>query len=359
MSQKAFHNKPYDPGTLTKLDIFELYIQEWLPVFLSPSKPKFEELHVFDFFSGPGRDAVGVDGSPIRILNQFRAYREMELASWDKINKSVHLFDSNEKKIAILCELIRDEQLSVQGVIEDIEVLEFSAAMDRYDSFLRNPRSAKLLIIDQFGVDAVSDEMFDKLISYPHADFIFFLSSSTLHRFRSHPAIKQKIPEIEDSYHVHRAAFEYYKRLVPTVNDVFLGQFSIRKGSNIYGLIFGSQHPLGIHKFLQVAWKHDRISGEANFDVDRENVQENEILLDFDELKPKKIQAFESKLENALRCKSLHNEAEIMRLCIESGMTCKHAASTISKLRKKGDIDCSFRVPNANNWKTPRPIFYP
>ena len=78
-----------------------------------------------------------------------------------------------------------------------------------------------------------------------------------------------------------------------------------------------------------------------------------------DELKPKKIQAFESKLENALRNKSLHNEAEVMRLCIESEMTCQHAASTLLKLRKEGNIDCSFNVPDVKKWKSPRPILYP
>src|SRR6185503_1500182 len=109
-------------------------------------------------------------------------------------------------------------------------------------------------IIDQYGVDAVSDEVFRKLISFPTTDFIFFLSSSTLHRFRAHPSIKQKIEKPEDPYDVHRATVDYYRKLIPAQDQFFLGSFSIRKRSNIYGLIFGSRHPLGIHKFLQVAW---------------------------------------------------------------------------------------------------------
>ena len=57
MGNKDFHNRPYDAGTLAKLTIFELYTQEWIPVFLSRAKPSFEAVHIFDFFSGPGRDS--------------------------------------------------------------------------------------------------------------------------------------------------------------------------------------------------------------------------------------------------------------------------------------------------------------
>jgi hypothetical protein len=35
MATGGFHEKPFDEGTLTKLEIFQLYTREWLPVFLS------------------------------------------------------------------------------------------------------------------------------------------------------------------------------------------------------------------------------------------------------------------------------------------------------------------------------------
>jgi hypothetical protein len=40
----------------------------------------------------------------------------------------------------------------------------------------------------------------------------------------------------------------------------------------VNGLIFGSSHPLGMDKFLQVAWNKDVINGEADFDINRDNV---------------------------------------------------------------------------------------
>jgi len=65
-----FHNRPFDEGTLTKLQVFELYAREWLPVFLSPEHPLHKELHLFDFFAGPGADSAGVPGSPLRQLHE-------------------------------------------------------------------------------------------------------------------------------------------------------------------------------------------------------------------------------------------------------------------------------------------------
>jgi len=89
-------------------------------------------------------------------------------------------------------------------------------------------RAAKLFIIDQFGVDAVKDDVFKQLITFPTTDFTFFLSSSTLLRFREHPAIKIKIDRPEDSYDVHRAAFGWFQKLTPP--HALLGRFSIKKG---------------------------------------------------------------------------------------------------------------------------------
>jgi hypothetical protein len=68
MPASDFHKRPFDEGTLTKLQIFELYAREWLPVFLSPERPPRSEIHLFDFFAGPGTDSDGELGSPLRLL---------------------------------------------------------------------------------------------------------------------------------------------------------------------------------------------------------------------------------------------------------------------------------------------------
>jgi three-Cys-motif partner protein len=328
-----FHRKPFDEGTLTKLRIFELYAQEWIPVFLSSPSPKFDAVHICDFFCGPGTDCIQTYGSPLRVLDRLRKYHEQGLTGWGKVPIVVHLFDQDANKIARLRSIIDGQEWIIPNVQIDCRSLEFKDALVFHKTLLLNPRNAKLLIIEQFGVDAVTDEIFRVLIGLPITDFIFFLSSSTLHRFRNHPAIKQKIDAVGDSYDVHRVAFDYFHRLVPMNSEFYLGRFSIRKRSNIYGLIFGSHHPLGMHKFLQVAW-----------------------VLPFDLMRPNKIREFESELEHALRAGEAQSEADVLRFCIQAGMTGKHSAAVLKKLKSEGVIELDFRVPDVGRFKKPRPI---
>ncbi len=135
-----------------------------------------------------------------------------------------------------------------------------------------------------------------------------------------------------------------------------LARFSIKKRSNIYGLVFGSHHPLGIHKFLQVAWANDEIAGEANFDIERENIAAGELFLALDEMRPNKIREFETELEAALRTGVIESEADVVRFCIEAGMTCQHSAPVLKKLKAAGVIELNFRVPDVRNLKSPRRI---
>ncbi len=354
MANSGFHQNPYDAGTLTKLKIFELYVQAWAPVFVSQPEPPFKEIHVFDFFSGPGTDSAGISGSPLRILAQLRAYELKKLPGWPKVKIRVHFSDAHEGKIATLQKLVGLPEWQIPGVEIECSTLKFEDALDQHKDVLTSRRAAKLLIIDQFGVDAVTDLVFRQLIALPRTDFIFFLSSSTLNRFRNHPAIKIKIDKPADSYDVHRAAFEWFQKLKGA--GAYLGRFSIKKGSNIYGLIFGSQHPLGAHKFLQVAWANDEIRGEANFDIDREDIAPGDLMLPMEELRPKKIQVFETDLERELLSGRMTSESDIVQFCIAGGMTCQHATPVIQKLKAAGNLHCEFRTPDVSRIKDPRPI---
>lgn len=352
MATSGFFEK-YDAGTLTKLKIFELYVQEWIPVFVSQEAPPFTEVHIFDLFSGPGTDLSGVPGSPLRILGQLREYQRRGMSGWGRVKIVAHFSDEDRRMIDRLRETLAKSEWQIPGVIVDLAVVSFKNALERHRAVLENRRAAKLLILDQFGVDEIKDDVFKQLVSFPTADFIFFLSSATLHRFRDHPAIRIKIARLEDSYDVHRAAIAWFKRLCPP--GVYLSPFSIRKGSNIYGLIFGTKNLLGAHKFLQVAWENDDIRGEANFDIDRDNIAPGELVLPMDVMRPKKIQVFEVELERALASGEMKTEADIARYCIQAGMTCQHATPVLKKLKAEGVIDCGFRTPDVR-FRNPRPI---
>src|SRR5881409_2078569 len=123
-----------------------------------------------------------------------------------------------------------------------MRAVEVVKAFQTSTPLLEDESAAKLVFIDQFGVDKVTDDVFRKLVAAPACDFLFFLTSSTLYRFRNHPAIKQKIARPDDYYHVHRKVLGYHE-LLPDPAGYYLALFSIKKGSNIYGVIFGSRAP--------------------------------------------------------------------------------------------------------------------
>ncbi len=349
-----FHNKPFDEGTFCKLQIFELYTRAWLPVFLSPERPFYKELHIFDFFSGPGIDSENAPGSPLRLIHQLQDYKElMEVRD---VHIHVHFYDEDSNKISQLSRIIESHGLDLLKVSFDIQVLRFDEAFRNSTNTLANKKTAKLVFIDQTGVAQVTSEVFAKLVMAPTCDFLFFISSSTLHRFRDHPALHQKIGPLDDYHHVHRAVVEYYRNLIPTEKAYFLAPFSIKKGANIYGIIFGSGHLIGIDKFLQVAWGNDEISGEANFDINRENILPGKPKLPFPEMRPSKIMVFEHELEAFLRQGRLTNELEVMRVCFEHGVKRQHAEPVLLKLKKENVIELDFRVPDIKRLNSPRPI---
>ena len=70
MTSKDLHKQPFSEETITKLDIFEKYLESWLPVAI---QSRFiTEVNICDFFAGIGRDIKGIDGSPIRIIKTIK-----------------------------------------------------------------------------------------------------------------------------------------------------------------------------------------------------------------------------------------------------------------------------------------------
>lgn len=356
MAALGFHDKAFDEGTLTKLELFQLYTREWLPVFLAREEHAPAALHLFDFFAGPGTDAAGVLGSPLRTLETLKEYANSGFAGWKRTKIVCHFFDASARKVDALTHMAASRCHGIENVSLDIQQLEFEKSFARYAQTLEDRAVAKLLLIDQFGVDSVTPEVFRRLIGFPRTDFLFFISSNTLHRFREHPAIKQRITPAADYYHVHRAVFDYYRQLIPHGTRYYLAPFSIKKGSNIYGLIFGSAHPLGMDKFLSVAWRKDRTNGEADFDINRDHLTESEYF-DLDGMfRPRKVSAFESALESALRGKSARDEWAILELCFEHGVTRQHAKPVLQRLVDAKILEADFRVPDVKNIRAPRAV---
>ena len=85
------HRKPFDEGTITKLEIFERYLEAWLPVFIHSRQ--YNSVNICDFFAGSGCDSEGCPGSPLRILSTVKKYQDKLIEKGIRIRVILNDFD--------------------------------------------------------------------------------------------------------------------------------------------------------------------------------------------------------------------------------------------------------------------------
>ncbi|MBI5118862.1 three-Cys-motif partner protein TcmP [Candidatus Poribacteria bacterium] len=343
------NKKPFDEATITKLEIFERYLEAWLPVFINA--PFSGSLLVCDFFAGSGYDAEGTPGSPMRILKTVEKFREGIIKKAMRIR--VVLNERNIGKATILESRMLSEIEQIRRQFGDLISLdccnedfgEFFNA--RYADFGAQPN---LMFIDQYGIKEVNDAIFRRLIALEKTDFLFFISSSILRRFPEEESVRTYFPDlnanaIRNAGHenAHRAILDYYRRKIPAGNSMKLYPFSIRKAANIYGLIFGSKHPLGVEKFLNIAWDKNRLNGEANFDIDDDMEKRQGSL--FPELQRlTKLELFERELGEYIRESGEVTNRDVYDFTLAHGHAPRHGRDVMMKLRKEGKIDCDAQI---------------
>jgi three-Cys-motif partner protein len=278
---KNINKKPFDEATKIKLEIFRECFREWLPVFIH--NPAIDRIYIYDFFAGSGTDSEGNSGSPLILLNEAKGEN-------CKVCKSI-----GKKKIIFgFNELLNDKNIELKNSIENyigkcikdnckrdecrfkwhVGKYEFKEAFngDTFKSILNNNRYAKFILLDQYGFKQVDDVIFKELVIAPKTDFIFFIASSFIDRFKEHPNTKKYIDTSIIAFEnikpkeKHKAVAKYFRNLIDNSN-YYIHDFTIRKGANQYGLIFGSGHSLGMEKFLKVCWKKDKYAGESNDNI--------------------------------------------------------------------------------------------
>jgi three-Cys-motif partner protein len=347
MPKEDINEKTFDDATLIKLDIFEKYFEEWLPVWLY--QPKYNNVLITDFFSGSGCDAAGNPGSPLRILRTLNKFH-------DDINRTnttvrVILNDIRANKISRLRASIE----SKPAIMEDFQGLvsiEYQSEsfqnlfLSREDEYRNQPN---FFFMDQYGIKEVNDAVFNKLISFNCTDFLFFISSSYIRRFARDPAFRGYFPGLDPNIllearyeNIHRIMLDYYRAKLPEDNNARLYPFSIRKGPNIYGLVFGSKHRLGVEKFLKIAWDKNRLNGEANFDIDEDFEKRQQDLFEISQ-QLTKLEIFEKELENLILKRKVITNRELYDYTLESGHPPKHTHDIVSKLKKTGRIEWDSR----------------
>lgn len=288
---KNINNKAFNGETQLKLDIFRECFREWFPVFLH--NRYVSHIYIYDLFAGSGTDAEGKYGSPLILLEEARGEDAKHCSFIKSDNKQItFIFNEKEKtkkqeKFELLQSNVtsffskcKEENSCEQGCIYKSHCTNKSFKDGFYDdstdfqNILSNSKFAKFLLLDQYGFSQIDNNVFNKLINSPKTDFIFFIATSFITRFKEHDNTKKYIDtnKIEfDStkpHECHRIIANYYQLLIPANKEYYLHHFTIENGANRYGLIFGTAHTLGMEKFLKVCWKYDNLAGEANMNID-------------------------------------------------------------------------------------------
>lgn len=346
MPGKNLFDKQFDEGTKLKLRIYKDYLTEWLPVFISKPKPIWNRIQILDFFSGRGKDVVGEKGSPLIAIDVVNSYRTILNASSVRIELLFN--DLDRQHFEALKENISSESVHPKCTVS-VQNMSFKDLLKAKLPTMTD--SANLLFIDQNGISQVDQEIFNQITSLKQTDFLFFISSGYFKRFAATPEFAKYFPtlnreEISNShyFHVHRKILEYYKTLIPAGKSYFLAPFSIRKGGNIYGLIFGSGHTLGIEKFLKVAWKMDALTGESNYDIDSDKIQVGVPSL-FAELNvPKKKDLFEKAFRSKVLSGEVKTNHEAYLFALNEGFQPKHASDILKKLQTERKITADLKL---------------
>lgn len=338
MSQQENFYCEFDETTKTKLVIFEKYIESWLPVFIRQKK----YMYIFDFFAGPGYDSKGNAGSPIITLNQIKKY--ISIIS----NTKIYLFfnDKEKKNIEIL-------KTSYEKYLEsnpDLKVIvniepyseEFENAFEKLKNKIGEYPS--LVFMDQFGIKYTA--YIKEFENFKVTDFLIFISSSSLRRFAETPEFKRVLTLSDNE--IEKLKNTPYKLITECVVKIFkerlsgnlelrLYCFSLKKGKNIYGLLFGTKHPAAVDKFLNIVWKLNPDNGTANYDIYDDKTKKQASLYP-DLVGKTTVQAFKDKLREKIMNDEIKTNEEAYNFTIENGFIPKFSKEVLKELKKSGKI---------------------
>lgn len=347
MSIKKNFYKKYDNSTKTKLNIFEQYFQEAIPVFIKSQY--FHKITVVDFFAGKGKDELGVFGTPLIILNAIKYY----CSEFDNSKNEIKIILNDYKESDVLSTSVADfiencklncqldnKCILLKNNIIEITNKEFIELFSELYSSMNN-NNPKILFFDPFNFQ-FNKELFLKLIDLPRTDFLLFIPSSYLKRFPEDANFNKlsiSIDEIKQTSadQLHRLVFQKLSEMLPSNKEYYLAPFSLQKNSNYYGLIFGTSHTYGIEKFLKICWKIDKLTGEADYNIDSEPSFNGKTLFD-DMNTSKKVNQFNDILKNKILEKEIHTNYEAYIFGLKEGFNLEKVSYVIKLLISENKI---------------------
>ena len=311
-----------------------------------------------------GRDTNGEPGSPLVLLDKGRGKEQYYCSNTRKditfiFNESIasksEELSSNLKSYIKECEKqsgcgncaykYQVRNSSFKDIFADQAIL----------NIFQNKKYGKFVLLDQYGFSQIDEEVFRQLVSFPKTDFIFFISSSFISRFREHQNTTKYIDTSKISFdkikpnEIHRAVADYFRDLIPSDKEYYLHHFSIQKEANkgnYYGLIFGSNHTLGMEKFLKVCWKYDMLSGEANHNIDGD-FEEDELF--YDPQNTNKKREIRSLIKENILARKICDNITGLKFTMKNGCEPKLFTEVVQELEKANLIERTGDVNNTSS----------
>lgn len=368
MAAKNLHDKPFTEETITKLEIFEDYAQAWLPTFIMQRTPL---ICIFDFFAGTGYDKLGISGSPIRLLDKINDTKGLIFSNNVKIKIYLNEFEPNkkvQKKFELLrlsCDEYLDKHPSLKHIVEilyhneDFETLfpKLLPVIKQYPA---------LVYLDQNGIKFTSEKYFLELEKTFQTDFLYFISSSYFWRFGNLDEFKMNLDiDMEEAKKnpykfIHVSIIAQLRKKLPATTKLKLYPFSLKKGVNIHGIIFGASHIRAVDKFLTIAWDRNKDNGQANFDI-FDHAHVNQIDMFSGQRGRSRIESFHDTVKTKILNAEINNNFDLYNFAMDEGFLGSHAADCLKDLKKAKKItyDCTSPLSNYQNvYKVPRKLNY-
>ncbi|HSZ84567.1 MAG TPA: three-Cys-motif partner protein TcmP [Puia sp.] len=345
MAYKDLHEEPFDEGTIVKLEIFEDYAQAWIPTFVMQGVPT---ICIFDFFAGTGFDKEGVAGSsPIRILEKIREQIGNIFQKKVKIKVFLNEFEPNkkeQKKFELLKNACSEYLETHKDMDRAIELKIFNENFEELFPKLISEikQFPSLVYLDQNGIKFLSDKYLLELEKLTQTDSIYFVSSSyfkwlgNTDEFKKHVDLDIELLRNNPYKFIHRNIIDQLRKKLPNNSKLKLYPFSIKKGANIFGIIFGAKHPLAVDKFLNIAWKRNPVNGDANFDID-DDTKKTQLDI-FGGRKLTKIEAFKQDVRTNVLIGKIKNNSDALNFVHKEGHIGNHAAECLKEMKKNGEI---------------------
>lgn len=332
---KDMHKSKWDNATITKLNVFEQYVNDWLNVTLNYNQDyeAYDTLEIYDLFCGSGFDGTKTErGSPIRILDA--------VLKRNKKGKTIKIYfnDRDKNKIDELKQIINEKYKDLKS--ENIE-LNFSS--QDFSNYKIDPKKYyKLIFLDEYGIQHIN-KIKDFLCN--GTDILIFISSGHVRRFLGEDSfqkyfditlISKKDFEGKSNYETHRVISNYFKKSFP---KSYIRPFSlIKDNNNINGIIFISNHRKGQEQFLKTAWTIDKDFGEGNKNLDRDITKDKGSLF-YSNIEPsEKEQKYKTILIDFL--KEQRTNIEIKNFALDNGFLPKHTNKIFKEIQN--NLKCEY-----------------